>query len=137
MGNFNDITNQKKAELETKEREARFHLLAEITIEGIVIHENGLIKDVNPSLSAMLGYEQSEVLGRNIIEFIYRMIGRAVAESMVQDSGRLLEISLIKKDGTIFPAEVEGKSMGMAGSKLRMAAIRDITNRKQTKRHER
>lgn len=127
-----DITNQKKAELETKEREARYHLLAEITIEGIVIHDGGFIKDVNPSLSEMLGYEQSEVLGRNIIEFINPEDRAAVAESMAQDSGRLLEISLIKKDGTTFPAEVEGKSMGMAGSKLRMAAIRDITKRKQT-----
>ncbi len=127
-----DITNVKKAELETKEREVRFHLLAEITIEGIVIHEGGFIKDVNPSLSAMLGYEPSEVLGKNIIDFICPEYRAAVAESMLQDSGRLLEISLIKKDGTIFLAEVEGKSMGTAGSKLRMAAIRDITKRKQT-----
>ena len=127
-----DITNQKKAELETKEREARFQLLAEITIEGIVIHDGGFIKDVNPSLSAMLGYEQSEVLGRNIIDFISPDNRAAVAESMSKDSGRLLEITLIRRDGTTFIAEVEGKSMGVIGSKLRMAAIRDITKRKQT-----
>ncbi len=127
-----DITNQKKAELETKEREARFHLLAEITIEGIVIHENGLIKDVNPSLAALFGYEQSEVLGKNIIDFISPGDRAAVAESIAKDSDRLLEIRLIRKDGTVFLAEVEGKSMGTAGSKLRMAAIRDITKRKQT-----
>jgi PAS domain S-box-containing protein len=127
-----DITSQKQAELETKEREARFHLLAEITIEGIVIHEGGVIKDVNPSLCGMLGYEQSEVLGRNIIEFISPQDRAAVVESMSKDSGRLLEITLIKKDGKNFIAEVEGKSMGLAGSRLRMAAIRDITKRKQT-----
>ena len=127
-----DITNQKRAELETKEREARFHLLAEITIEGIVIHDGGVIKDVNKSLCEMLGYEQSEVLGRNIIDFISPADRAAVAESMSKDSGRLLEITLIKKDGSIFLAEVEGKSMGLVGSKLRMAAIRDITKRKQT-----
>lgn len=127
-----DITVMKKAELESREREARYHLLAEITIEGIVIHDLGIIKDVNPSLCKMLGYEQSEVLGRNIIEFISPQDRAAVAESMSQDSGRLLEITLIKKDGTMFIAEVEGKSMGLVGSKLRMAAIRDITKRKQT-----
>ncbi len=127
-----DITNLKKAELETKEREARFHLLAEITIEGIVIHDFGVIKDVNPSLCKMLGYEQSEVLGRNIVEFISPQDRAAVAESMSKDSGRLLEITLINKDGTMFIAEVEGRSMGLVGSKLRMAAIRDISKRKQT-----
>jgi len=95
-----DITNQKKAELETKEREARFQLLAEITIEGIVIHDIGIIKDVNPSLCKMLGYEQSEVLGRSIVEFISPQDRAAVADSMSKDSGRLLEITLIKKDGT-------------------------------------
>lgn len=127
-----DITNQKKAELETKEREARFQLLAEITIEGIVIHDAGYIKDVNPSLSAMLGYEQSELAGKNFIDFISPSDRTAVAESMAKDSDRLLEITLIKKDGTTFLAELEGKSMGVVGSKLRMAAIRDITKRKQT-----
>jgi PAS domain S-box-containing protein len=127
-----DITNQKRAELETKEREARFQLLAEITIEGIVIHEGGIIKDVNPSLCAMLGYEQSELLGRSIADFICPDDRAAVVENMAKDSGRLLEISLIKKDGTTFLAEVEGKSMGLVESKLRMAAVRDITIRKQT-----
>ena len=127
-----DITSQKKAELETKEREARFQLLAEITIEGIVIHDFGVIRDVNPSLCKMLGYEPSEVLGRNIVEFISPQDRAAVAESMSKDSGRLLEITLIKKDGAMFIAEVEGKSMGLVGSKLRMAAIRDISKRKQT-----
>jgi len=127
-----DITNQKKAELETKEREARFHLLAEITIEGIVIHENGLIKDVNHSLASMFGYDQNDVIGRNIIDFICPSDRAAVAESIAKDADRLLEIRLMKKDGTMFLAEVEGKSMGTAGSKLRMAAIRDITKRKQT-----
>jgi PAS domain S-box-containing protein len=127
-----DITNQKKAELETKEREARFHLLAEITIEGIVIHDGGIIKDVNPSLSVMLGYEQSELFGRNITDFICPEDRATVAESMAKDSDRLLEISLMKKDGTKFLAEVEGKSMGVVGTKLRMAAVRDITKRKLT-----
>jgi len=127
-----DITNLKKAELETKEREARFQLLAEITIEGIVIHDAGIIMDVNPSLSALLGYEQGEVLGKNLLEYICPEDRAAVRESMSQDSGRLLQISLMKKDGGIFLAEVEGKSMGVAGSNMRMAAIRDITKRRQT-----
>lgn len=127
-----DITNQKKAELETKEREARYQLLAEITIEGIVIHENGLIRDVNPALACMFGYDQNEVIGRNMIDFICPSDRAAVVESIAKDSDRLLEIHLVKKDGTMFLAEVEGKTMGASGSNLRMAAIRDITKRKQT-----
>lgn len=127
-----DITHQKRAELEIKERESRYHLLADITIEGIVIHEGGLIKDVNTSLSEMFGYERNEVLGRNIIEFVCPEDRAAVIEIMSKDSDHLLEISLMKKDGSIFLAEVEGRSMGVDGSKLRMAAIHDITIRKQT-----
>lgn len=127
-----DITNQKKAELETKEREARFQLLAEITIEGIVIHDHGVIKDANPSLANMFGYEQSEVLGRNIIDFVREDDKAVVAAGLAKSADRLFEINLVKKDGTEFLAEVEGKSMGLSGSSLRMAAIRDITKRKQT-----
>ena len=65
-----------------------------------MIHDIGIIKDVNPSLCKMLGYEQSEVLGRSIVEFISPQDRAAVADSMSKDSGRLLEITLIKKDGT-------------------------------------
>ena len=126
-----DITSLKKAELETKEREARFQLFAEITIEGVMIHEDGHVMDVNPSLAAMLGYEQAELLGRNLIDFISPNDRAAVVANMSKDSGRLLEISLVKKDGTTFLAEVEGKFMGVDGSRLRMAAVRDITKRKQ------
>ncbi len=127
-----DVTSLKKAELETKEREARFQLLTEISIEGIVIHDGGKIMDVNPALSALLGYEPSEALGKNLLDFICPEDRADVIESMTRNSGRLLNISLMKKDGTIFHAEVEGKSMGMVGSNMRMAAIRDITKRMQT-----
>lgn len=127
-----DITKQKRAELETKEREARFQLLAEITIEGIVIHEHGVIKDANPSLAKMFGYEQSEVLGKNIIDFVRADDKATVAAGLAKSADRLFEINLVKRDGTAFLAEVESKSMGISGSGLRMAAIRDITKRKQT-----
>ena len=127
-----DITNQKKAELETKEREARFHLLAEITIEGIVIHEDGIIKDVNPSLGAMLGYEQSEILGKNILDFVSADDRAIVRDNVLNEYESPYEIRFTAKDGASFIAEVEGKAMEVHGSKLRMAAIRDITKRKQT-----
>ena len=127
-----EISKQKNAEFQTKEREARFRLLADITIEGIIIHENGLIKDANPAIAAMFGFEPSEVIGRNFLEFIRDDDKSAVIENMATDSNRLLEIHLFRKDGTTFLAEVEGKTMNTFGTKLRMAAIRDITKRRQT-----
>ena len=127
-----EITNQKNIEFQTKEREARFHLLSDITIEGIVIHENGVIKDVNPAMTAMFGYDQNEAIGKNILEFVRDEDKAVVSESISKDAGRLLEISLLRKDGTTFLAEVEGRTMNVSDSKLKMAAIRDVTKRRQT-----
>ena len=126
-----DITKQKEVELRIKEREARYHLLSDITIEGIVIHENGIIIDSNPSLVKMLGYSQKETLGKHVIDFVSPDDKKVVEKNINKDSESSYKINLVKKSGELFAAEIESKTIKIHGSNLRMAAIRDMTKRKQ------
>ena len=53
-----------------KESEARFRVLSEATFEGIVIHENGCILDINQAMVQMFGFQRSELLNKSIMDFL-------------------------------------------------------------------
>jgi two-component system, sensor histidine kinase and response regulator len=126
-----DITDQKNAEFQIKEREERYQTLSEITIEGIVVHDNGIIKDLNPSFLKLLGYEHEEMLDKNLLEFVYFEDRPIVQSNIFGNFTNSYEIRFVKKSGESFFAEIQGKTIQAHGAELRMAAIRDITERKQ------
>jgi transcriptional regulator with PAS, ATPase and Fis domain len=51
-------------------------------------------------------------------------------QSIEVDNEELYEIVGLRKDGSKFPAEVRGKSIPYHGEMVRIAAVRDITERK-------
>ena len=67
LGTYEDVTELMQAEEARRESERRLQTLAEASFEGICISENGRILDVNDQFAALLGYEQSELIGREIL----------------------------------------------------------------------
>src|ERR1700677_427579 len=53
-----------------KEKEERLKLFTQIMEEAILIREGEVVVEVNDVLARMLGYEISEMIGRNIYQFI-------------------------------------------------------------------
>jgi PAS domain S-box-containing protein len=126
-----EITNQKNVEYQLMEREEHYRILSDVTIEGIVIHKNGIVRDLNPSLLKLLGYEREEILDKNILEYVYIDDRPIAQENILKDFNRPYEIRFTKKSGKQFFAEIEGRTIQLPGEDLRMAAVRDITRRKQ------
>jgi PAS domain S-box-containing protein len=118
---------------ELRESEERFKNLAAAAFEGICISENGKILDVNNQFVAMFGYEKrDEILGRQIIELIAPEWRESVAERIRAGQGTIMGHQLLRKDGSIFPAEAQARMVSIGGRTLRMTALRDITERKRT-----
>lgn len=128
---FRDITERKKAEEFLQESEERFRKLSDSTIEGIVIHEKGIIVDANQSYARMFGYEISEVIGKNTQEFVAPEFREIVLEKVITESEEPYEAVGLKKDGTTIIVEVIGKSITYHGRRMRVAVLRDITERKK------
>jgi PAS domain S-box-containing protein len=126
-----DITARKKAEEELQKSEERFRLLSDMTLEGILLHKNGITRDLNPSLAQMLGVQREELIGCNFFEFINPDYHPMVNEKMNQDYVQPYEIEIIRKDGSYFFAEIEARSFISKNETWRVAAIRDITKRKK------
>lgn len=126
-----DITERKQAEIQREEQEAQFRQLAEAAFEGIVISEQGRVALCNPQMAAMLGYDVSEMIGRAVIDFVAPE-SRSLVLSKIQagTEGPYMHQAL-RKDGTIFPAEAHGRTLMFGGRRVRMTAIRDMTERQR------
>jgi two-component system, sensor histidine kinase and response regulator len=106
-------------------------LLTNVTIEGIVIHKDLKIYDLNPSLLRMFGYERGEMIGIDFSEFFSTEDKPIVRENVNSHSSQPYFASAVKKSGETFPVTIEGREFQMNGEMLRAASVRDITLQKQ------
>ena len=79
----------------------------------------------------MLGYQASELVDMHIMGIVAPESRGLVMEHIKAGFEGLYEHLAIRKDGSIFPVEVRGKSISYRGSQARVTIIRDITERKQ------
>ena len=120
--------NQLTRELRTSQE--RFKILADASWEGIVIHDNGRLIEANNQFLSMFGYSFDELAGKMFLEKIL------VASSLIQVKRNIQdevfgshEIIAVRRDGTIFPAEVKSQRIEFLGIPARVCAIRDMSER--------
>ena len=125
LGTILDVTQQKTAE-------EKFKKLANLTFEGILIHIDSIAKDVNLSFEKMFGYNAEELIGKEIISIIFpKKYQKIIHRSRTKKEVLPLEVEGIRKDGTIFPLEIEARNITIDNKEYRVAAFRDLTARKK------
>jgi two-component system, cell cycle sensor histidine kinase and response regulator CckA len=128
---FRDISEQRALEDELRESEQRFRLLSDAAFEGIAIHEEGRVVEANEAYAKLFGYEVAETIGMNIGDFaapesrlhVLSLIARGVSEPY--------EYTGIRKDGSRFACEANGRTTIKHGRPARVVAARDISERKR------
>jgi two-component system sporulation sensor kinase A len=127
-----NVAERKKMEKELEESRERFKSFAEVTKEGILVHDKGNLLDINQALLDMLGYKASEVLGRDTMLFMdeesVRKIAKYRSEGYVKEP---YELSLRRADGTFIPVEAHGVPFTWGGRNLRVVRIWNLTERKK------
>ncbi|MDP8219813.1 MAG: PAS domain S-box protein [Candidatus Stygibacter frigidus] len=127
-----DITARKKAERELKESEERFKFLTKATFEGIVVHKKAIIIDANDAFLKISGYSREEAIGKNLLDYIPKMKDKAkIIYNIAKKVAKPYQVTAIRKDGTHFIAELEAKDVKHAGETMRIAAVRDVTERQK------
>ncbi len=109
----------------------RLRTLADATFEGILIHAEGIIQDVNESLLGLLGRDRESLIGRPVNELIapHRP---AAGDLEAIGSAEALETEFVRADGKTVPVEVLGRAIEYQARPARVMAIRDITERRQS-----
>jgi len=123
---------RKVAERTVMESEDRFKKLAALTYEGIVIHNQGIALDTNDSFIGMTGYTRQELINQNVIELlVLPEYQDRIRKNLKDKKPAPYEIGIRRKDGTVFQAELVVREIKYKEEDIRVAAIRDITERKK------
>jgi PAS domain S-box-containing protein len=126
------LADRKQAEDALRESEERFRLLTQASFEGIVIHDKGKILLANDRYYELFGYEPHELAGKDAISLTATPDSvRRIRECIAEGNPGPYEVTGKKKDGTIFPMEIWSRMFQYQAQTARMAAIRDITEKKK------
>ena len=127
-----DITNLIHAEIALRESEERFKTLSDLTFEGILIHDNGIILDCNLSFERQIGYSRKELIGQNLIELLIPQQFHSIMREQFKNETAQYEIEALHKNGTLIPVSIEARKVKVGGRFVRVAAVRNISDLKKT-----
>jgi PAS domain S-box-containing protein len=117
--------------------EALYRNLIEGSIQGVVIHVDGIIQLANPALASMLGLDQSEeLIGQPVWQYIAPQDREmAQAYQKARREGRPapnnFELHLLKRDGTVIALDCMASSIAWQGGQATLATVVDTTERQR------
>ncbi|MBE0691198.1 MAG: PAS domain S-box protein [Anaerolineae bacterium] len=122
--------------LALEESHTRYQSLFEASIEPLIIHDNGIILDMNPAAEVMSGYRLPEVRHLNLVSFVPLHLRQEFQSAVAADPDTPVrhETMLLRKDGSLFPAEIRAKHHSYQGRSVRVASIRDLTLQQEDER---
>lgn len=129
-----DITDRINAQAALLESEARLAALSDASFESIFLSEQGICTDQNLTAERMFGYTRQEAIGRPGMNWILPEDRETVKNHILSGYEKPYEVTALRKDGTTFPAEIQGRMFFYGGKQVRVTALRDITERKQAQK---
>jgi two-component system sensor kinase FixL len=138
-----DLTEARREHAALLEREAHLRsILDTIPDAMVVIDERGIVQSLSATAERMFGYTADEVCGRNVSMLMpsphrdshdaYLARYLRTGERRIIGLGRV--VAGQRKDGAIFPMELEVGEVRGAGHRLFTGFVRDLSERQATER---
>ncbi len=137
IGTLIDVTERKKSEQRLMESEEKFRTLAEASIVGVYIYQDGIYTYINPRAAEIMGYTVEESLGilgpKDIV--VPEDIPFLEIEIQKRLSGEVLsrhyEVRAIRKDKKRIYCDVYDARITYQGRPAIMGSFVDVTTRKE------
>jgi PAS domain S-box-containing protein len=123
---------EKDRRQELMEKELQYRNLLELAFEGIMIHHKGKILEANNGLAIMFGYTSEEIKQVHLAELTHQSYHNILMDYYRMNKPEPLEVVGIKKDQSEFYVELIAKYQVWEGKRVRLVAMRDISDRKIT-----
>ncbi len=108
----------------------RLKALSDASFEAIILSENGICLDLNNTAVNMFGYSKEEAIG-SLATIIFAPEQMKTVKNRIQTSDDTpYEVIATRKDGSVLPVLIQGRTIGHFGKNIRVTAINDITDRK-------
>lgn len=99
LGTVRDVTEERRAQARLEASEARYRIMADNSVDLITtMSPDGSITFASPASRTVLGYDTSEIVGRQILEFIHPDDHAAV---------RACRADMIRRQATTAPAPLQ------------------------------
>lgn len=108
-----------------------FRLLFDSTFEGIFVHRDGRIVDVNRSAADIFGVPSDSLKGENLFDLVREDSRQRLSEAMAKDVSDVFEAVGVRSDGSEIFIEVACRSVLSNGRAISLVAVRDRTERKE------
>ena len=123
-----DAHSRKEIERRLKESEERYKGLASVAFDGLAIHIDGIILQVNRSFEDIFEL-RDQLLGSGIYQ-LFNEESRARFQAEL-DSGKVLELEGKRPGGHAVHVEVSSQACLFQGDPAYVTAVRDVTRRRQ------
>jgi PAS domain S-box-containing protein len=143
LGQFEDITDRKRAEDALRQSESKFRRMVESMPDGVLIYQGNSVVYVNASFCALLGYDDpASLLGRSMPEIVAPQAVDLVRQRMqqVRETGRSdppAEVQMLRKDGSIAYLETVGIGVQYESVPAIIVVARDVAARMRSDREQR
>ena len=128
----------RQAEAAARDSEARLRAVLDTTVDGIISMTGaGEVLSFNRAAESIFGYGASEVIGQNV-SMLMPEPDRSQHDSYLEHYARTREagvigigreVSGLRKDGSVFPMELEVGAADVSGDPMYTGIVRDITQR--------
>ena len=119
------------------EQNVRFQILEEASFEGIVIHDGQRVLEVNQRFEDMFGSRRIEIVGKPLLNFVAPVFQEDVTRRIKSQDETPYRVEGMKRDGTLFPIEIQSRMMPYQEQDVRVAAIRDLSRQHQLEQENR
>lgn len=128
IGIDKDITEIEEANKAIQEQEERYKTLSDATFESIFISEDGIGVDQNETARKTFGYTDEEAIGKPVTDWIAPEYRSIIIKKISHNETIPYQVVAQKKDGSLFPCEIQTKEVFKDGKKLRLTALKDISS---------
>ena len=137
-GMLHDLSERMRLDDELRASEARWRSVIDSAVDGIVVIDaHGRIEAFNPAAERLFGYQEREVIGRNVNMLMpspYHeehdtYLARHLATGVQKIIGTGREVTGLRQDGSTFPLHLSVGKMTVGGARKFTGILHDLSAR--------